>query len=36
MNQVQVEQKNYQMPSHEGITITHFIMVADIGRSLRF
>jgi predicted enzyme related to lactoylglutathione lyase len=36
MNQVQVEQKNYQMPPQEGITITHFITVADIGRSLRF
>jgi catechol 2,3-dioxygenase-like lactoylglutathione lyase family enzyme len=36
MNQVQVEQKSYQMPPLEGITITHFITVANIERSLRF
>jgi predicted enzyme related to lactoylglutathione lyase len=36
MNQVQVEQKSYQMPPLDGITVTHFITVADIERSLRF
>ena len=35
-NQVQVEQKNYQMPPKEGITIAHFIVVADMERSARF
>ncbi|MEI9923685.1 MAG: hypothetical protein WDN50_09405 [Bradyrhizobium sp.] len=36
MSQVQVEQKSYQMPPLEGITVTHFITVADIERSARF
>jgi predicted enzyme related to lactoylglutathione lyase len=36
MNEVQVEQKSYQMPPQKGITVTHFITVADIERSLRF
>jgi catechol 2,3-dioxygenase-like lactoylglutathione lyase family enzyme len=36
MNQVQVEQKSYLMPPQDGITIAHFITVADIERSLRF
>ena len=36
MNQVQVGQKSYQMPPLEGITVTHFITVANIERSLRF
>jgi catechol 2,3-dioxygenase-like lactoylglutathione lyase family enzyme len=36
MSQVQVEQKTYQMPPRDGITIAHFIVVADIERSLRF
>ena len=36
MNQVQVEQKSYQMPPKEGITVAHFLTVADIERSLRF
>jgi catechol 2,3-dioxygenase-like lactoylglutathione lyase family enzyme len=36
MNQVQVGQKTYQMPPQDGITIAHFITVADIERSLRF
>src|ERR1700686_2065171 len=36
MNQVQVEQKSYQMPPQDGITVAHFIVVADIERSLRF
>jgi catechol 2,3-dioxygenase-like lactoylglutathione lyase family enzyme len=36
MNDVQVEQKTYQMPPQEGFTIAHFLVVADIERSLRF
>src|SRR6201990_2614213 len=36
MSQVQVEQKNYQMPPQDGITIAHFLTVADIERSARF
>jgi predicted enzyme related to lactoylglutathione lyase len=36
MNQVQVEQKIYQMPPQDGITVAHFITVADVERSLRF
>jgi predicted enzyme related to lactoylglutathione lyase len=36
MNQVQVDEKSYQMPPKEGITIAHFLTVADIGRSARF
>jgi catechol 2,3-dioxygenase-like lactoylglutathione lyase family enzyme len=35
-SQVQVGQKSYQMPPREGITIAHFIVVADIERSVRF
>jgi predicted enzyme related to lactoylglutathione lyase len=33
---VQVEQKSYEMPPHEGFTLTHFITVADIERSARY
>ena len=36
MNNVQVEQKNFQMPPQEGFTIAHFLTVADIERSARF
>ena len=36
MNQVQVEQKSYQMPPQDGFTVAHFITVADIERSARF
>ncbi|HEX4118677.1 MAG TPA: VOC family protein, partial [Rhizomicrobium sp.] len=36
MNQVQVEQKIYQMPPQEGFTVAHFLIVADIERSARF
>jgi len=36
MSQVQVEQKTYQMPPKNGITVAHFLTVADIERSLRF
>lgn len=36
MNKAQVEQKTYEMPPREGISITHFLTVANIERSLRF
>jgi catechol 2,3-dioxygenase-like lactoylglutathione lyase family enzyme len=35
-SQVQVGQTTYQMPPKDGITIAHFIVVADIERSARF
>ena len=36
MSQVEVELKSYQMPPTEGISIAHFITVADIQRSLDY
>ena len=33
---VQIEQKSYEMPPREGISIAHFLTVADVERSLRF
>jgi predicted enzyme related to lactoylglutathione lyase len=36
MNQIEVEQKNYQMPPQDGFTIAHFLTVSDIERSARF
>ena len=30
MSEVQVEQKTYQMPPKDGMTIAHFMVVADI------
>ena len=36
MSEVQVEPKSYQMPPQDGITIAHFLTVADIERSVRF
>src|SRR5579872_4203391 len=36
MSEVQVEQKSYQMPPQDGISIAHFLTVADIERSARF
>ena len=32
MREVQVEQKTYQMPPQDGITIAHFLTVADVER----
>jgi predicted enzyme related to lactoylglutathione lyase len=32
----QVEQNTYQMPPREGISIAHFLTVADVGRSGQF
>jgi predicted enzyme related to lactoylglutathione lyase len=36
LSNVQVDKKTYEMPPREGISITHFLTVADIERSLRF
>jgi predicted enzyme related to lactoylglutathione lyase len=36
MNNVEVEQKSYEMPPREGISIAHFLTVADVERSLKF
>src|SRR5271157_1991443 len=36
MSEVQVDQKIYQMPPQDGITIAHFLTVDDVERSLRF
>src|SRR5271163_4863786 len=35
MTSVQIEQKNYEMPPREGISIAHFLTVADVERSAR-
>jgi predicted enzyme related to lactoylglutathione lyase len=36
MSSVPIERKSYEMPPREGFTVTHFITVADIGRSAEF
>lgn len=36
MDEVRVEQKSYQMPPQEGITVAHFLTVADVERSAQF
>ena len=36
MNQVQVNQKSYQMPPEDGFTVAYFLTVDDVERSLRF
>jgi catechol 2,3-dioxygenase-like lactoylglutathione lyase family enzyme len=36
MSSVEVEQKSYEMPPREGISIAHFLTVADIERSARY
>jgi predicted enzyme related to lactoylglutathione lyase len=36
MNQVEVEQKNYQMPPQDGFTVAFFLTVAEVERSVRF
>jgi len=33
MNSVEIEQKSYEMPPREGISIAHFLTVANIERS---
>jgi len=35
-NSVQIEQMSYEMPPRDGISIAHFLTVADIDRSARF
>jgi hypothetical protein len=35
-NTVQVEQKSYEMPPREGISVAYFLTVADIDRSARY
>ena len=36
MSGVEVDQKSYEMPPREGITVAHFLIVADIRRSMEF
>ncbi len=36
MSSEQIEQKSYEMPPRDGLTVTHFITVADIERSARY
>ena len=36
MSGVQIEQKSYEMPPREGISVAHFLTVADIERSARY
>jgi predicted enzyme related to lactoylglutathione lyase len=36
MSSVQNEQKSYEMPPRDGISVAYFITVADIERSARF
>jgi len=36
MSAIQVEQETYEMPPREGISIAHFLTVADIGRSAHY
>jgi hypothetical protein len=36
MSNIEVEQKSYEMPPREGISIAHFLTVADVERSARY
>jgi len=36
MNPVQIDQKSYEMPPREGISVAHFLTVADVERSARY
>jgi catechol 2,3-dioxygenase-like lactoylglutathione lyase family enzyme len=36
MSSVQIDQNSFEMPPHQGFTVTHFLCVADIDRSVRF
>jgi hypothetical protein len=36
MSSVQIEQKSYEMPPREGISIAQFLTVADIKRSASY
>jgi hypothetical protein len=36
MSSIQIDQKSYEMPPREGISIAHFLTVAEIERSARY
>ena len=36
MTAVEVAQKTYEMPPHDGFSVAYFLTVADIDRSARF
>jgi predicted enzyme related to lactoylglutathione lyase len=36
MGSVQIEQKSYEMPPRDGISIAHFLTVKDIERPARY
>src|SRR5271154_7046512 len=36
VNSVQIEHKSYEMPPRDGISVAHFLTVADVDRSARF
>ena len=36
VNSVQIEQKSYEMPPQEGISVAYFLTVSDIDRSVRY
>jgi hypothetical protein len=36
MSSVQIEQKSYEMPPREGMSIAHFLTVGDFERSARY
>ena len=36
MSSVQIEQNSYEMPPREGISVAHFLTVADVERSARY
>jgi len=36
MSAVRVEEQSYEMPPREGISIAHFLTVADVERSARY
>jgi hypothetical protein len=36
MDSVQIEQKSYEMPPRDGISIAHFLTVKDVERSARY
>ena len=36
INSVQIEQKSYEMPPRDGISVAHFLTVADVERSARY
>ncbi len=36
MSSVQIEHKSYEMPPRDGISVAHFLTVADVDRSARF